>query len=315
MNGIKVHRNFTSLLTVAACGALLVSCGGGTPAPTPTPTPTGTGTPTPTPTPTPVTFTFAQPFSLGSNGLYIYGNFTPTGGTEVFNDASRLNTGAAGLAFVVTPEKVSFAFPDLSAPVDFLGTNLTGSSAHLRSYAIGDRTLNMEVPFTNVLRASYARSDSFISGSTPGTLRSSRVLLVSVPVTITTAIAGTLTYTGQPHVVGGTKGTTVPSIVSAPAATFTVTVNTAVTPNTTTITGTIPVFESVLGVPTARANLAFTASVGAGGAFTGTITDTTNAFAGTFFGSLAGPNREEAFLVFSASHADGRKYVGSLIGD
>ncbi len=310
-----MHRNLTYLLSVAACGALLASCGGSsTPTPTPTPTPSTTGTPTPTPTPTPVSFGFAQPFSVASDTLYIYGNFTPTGGTAAFNDASRISTGTGGVGFVVSPEKASFGFPDLTAPEDFLGTNLTGATPTLRSYAIGDRTLNMEVPFTNVLRASYSRNDNFISGTTPGVLRSSRVAIVAVPVTVTTAIASNLTYTGVPHVVGGTRGTSVPGSISAPATTFTVTVNTAVTPTTITIAGTIPVSELVSGVPTVRANLAFSAPV-AGNTFVGTITDTANGFTGSFFGSLAGPNRDEVYLVFSASHTDGRKFVGSVIGD
>lgn len=310
MNGNNVHRNLTYLLSVAACGALLTSCGGSpTPTPTPTPTSTATATPTPTPSATPISFGFASPFSLTSSALYIFGNFTATGGTAVFNDGSRLNTGAGGVAFVVSPEKATFGFPDLSTAVDFAGTNLTGSTAQLRSYAIGDQALNLEVPFTNVLRASYARNDSFISGTTPGVLRSNRVLIVATPVTLTTAIASTLTYTGLPHVVGGTGGTTAPTATSAPATTFTVS---ATTP---TITGTIPVSELVSGVATARANLAFTATVAANNTFAGTVTDTANGFTGTFAGSLAGPNREEVYLTFAASHTDGRKYVGSLIGD
>ena len=305
-----MHRNLTYLLSVAACGALLASCGGGgTPSPTPTPTSTSTATPTPTPSATPVNFGFTQPFSLGSGFLYISGNFTPTGGTEVFNDASRVNSGTGGVAFEVAPEKATFGYPDLSAAAEFLGTNLTGSTPQLRSYAIADRTLNLEVPFTNVLRASYARNDNFISGTTPGVLRSNRVLLVAIPVTTTAAIASTLTYTGVPHIVGGTKGSTAPSTVSAAATTFTIS---ATTP---TITGTIPVTEVVSGVPTVRANLAFTATVAANNTFGGTVTDTANGFTGTFAGALAGPNREEAYLVFAASHTDGRKYVGSVIGD
>jgi hypothetical protein len=315
MDGNNVNRNWTYLLSVAACGALLASCGGGTPTPTPTPTPTSTVTPTPTPSATPLSFSFTQPFSVGSGALYIYGNFTPTGGTEVFNDASRVSAGSGGVAFEVSPEKATFGFPDLSAAAEFLGTNRTSATAQLRSYAIADRTLNLEVPFTNVLRATYARNDSFVSGTTPGILRSNRVLMVAIPVTTTAAITGTSTYTGQPHVVGGTKGATAPGSTSAAPVTFTITVNTAVTPNTTTITGTIPVSELVSGTPTVRANLAFSATVGASNIFTGTVTDTANGFTGTFGGSLAGPNREEVFLLFAASHTDGRKYVGSLIAD
>ena len=53
------------------------------------------------------------------------------------------------------------------------------------------------------------------------------------------------------------------------------------------------------------------------------IEDEANGFAGNFVGSLAGPSREEVFVVFYVVKVDDegeededdvRKYIGSLIG-
>ena len=55
----------------------------------------------------------------------------------------------------------------------------------------------------------------------------------------------------------------------------------------------------------------------------GLIEDEANGFAGNFVGSLAGPSREEVFVVFYVVKVDDegeededdvRKYIGSLIG-
>jgi hypothetical protein len=311
-----VLRKFDLVLSAALCCAVLTSCGGSpspTPSPTPTPSGTGTGTPTPTPSATPVVFNYTSDFTLSTGGLYIYANFTPTGGTERFSDASRL-AALAGLGFVASPEKVVFGFPDLTADVQYLGTERTTTTATQRIYARDETSLTLDKPFSNMIRATYKRTDPFTSGTTAGTLRGYRVALVTIPVTTTTAIAANLTYTGTPSVVGGTLGTTLPGAVTSTATTFTV-VPAASSTTTPTITGTIRIFETVGGVTSEKAVLAFTGTLTTTGAISGTITDTANAFSGAFSGALAGPNREELALVFSVTHADGRKYVGDLLAD
>lgn len=312
---IIVRRKFDLMLGAALCCAALTSCGGsgGTPTPSPTPTATGTGTPTPTPTATPIVFDFSRDFTSVSNILLIYANFTPTGGTEVFNDGSLIG-GSSGLNFVFNPEKVVTSFPDLTTNPEFTGAQLVGNTATQRAYASGTTSLTLDVPFDNVLRSTYLRTDPFTSGTTAGTLVSRRVALHFIPVTTTAAIAAPLTYTGNPLVIGGTKGTTVPGTVTAAAVTFTVTPPTG-TATSPSITGTIRILEPVNGVPTERAVLAFSTTVSAAGTFTGSLDDTTNGFKGAFGGSLAGPNREEMFLTFGVSHTDGRRYFGSFIGD
>ncbi|WP_237437322.1 hypothetical protein [Alteraurantiacibacter aestuarii] len=291
---------------------MVASCGGKT-TPTPTPTPTSTPTPSPTPTPTtaPTLIDFAQDFTSISNLVYIYGNFTPTtGGAEVFADASRLSGGAGAVNYVFSPESIGYAFTDLNPAASFAGVDRTTTSATLRTYVKGDEALFLELPFQHVLRASYERKDSIISGTTPGILRSRRVSLFANRITTTNAISSVLTYTGLAHAVGGIRGTTPADIVVSQSTTFTVT-PTATDP---TLAGTIKLFEDVNSVLTQKAALAFTGTVAANGSFSGTITDTTYNFTGNFAGELAGPNREEVIIVFSASHTDGRRYVGSYIG-
>lgn len=303
-------RKFDLVLSAAMCCAVLTSCGG---SPSPTPTPTPTGTPTPTPSATPVVFNFTSDFVVSTGGIYIYANFTPTGGTEVFSDASRLS-GLSGLAYTASPEKVVFGFPDLTDDVTYLASERTSATATGRVYTRADTSLTIEQPFTNSLRATYKRTDPFTRSGVAGTLRGYRVGLFTLPVTTTSAIASNITYTGDPQVVGGTLGTTLPGAVTSTSTTFTV-VPAASTTTTPTITGTVRVFETVGAVTTQKATLAFSGTITSAGGITGTITDTTNAFTGAFAGALSGANREELALVFSASHTDGRKYVGSLLAD
>jgi hypothetical protein len=83
---------------------------------------------------------------------------------------------------------------------------------------------------------------------------------------------------------------------------------------TLTVSGTIRVFDND-GVPTQVAELGFSTTLQTNQTFTGDIADSTYGFTGRYFGSLVGANRDEFILVFAASHTNGRKYVGSLIGD
>lgn len=308
----NVLRKFDLVLSAAMCCAVLTSCGG-SPAPTPTPTPTGTATPTPTSTATPVVFNFTSDFVVSSGGIYIYANFTPTGGTEVFSDASRLS-GLSGLAYTTSPEKVVFGFPDLTDDVTYLGSERTSATATGRVYARGDTSLTIEQPFTHSLRATYKRTDPFTRSGVAGTLRGYRVGLFTLPVTTTTAIASNIAYSGTPQVVGGTLGSTAAGAITSTTTTFTV-VPAASATTTPTITGTIRVFETVGAVTTEKATLALTGTIAATGAISGTLADTAAAFSGNFAGALSGANREEAAIVFSVTHADGRKYVGSVLAD
>lgn len=305
-------RKFDLVLSAAMCCAVLTSCGG-SPSPTPTPSPTSSGTPTPTPSATPVVFNFTSDFVVSSGGIYIYANFTPTGGTEVFSDASRLS-GLSGLAYTASPEKVVFGFPDLTEDVTYLAAERTSATATSRVYTRGDTSLTIEQPFTNTLRATYKRTDPFTRSGVAGTLRGYRVGLFTLPVTTTTAIGSNITFTGTPQVVGGTLGSTVAGAITSTSTTFTL-VPAASSTASPTITGTIRVFETVGAVTTEKAALAFTGTIAASGAISGTVADTATAFSGNFAGALSGANREEAALVFSVTHADGRKYVGSLVAD
>lgn len=309
----NVLRKFDLVLSAAMCCAVLTSCGGGSPTPTPTPTGSGTPTPTPTTTSTPIVYNFTSDFVVSTAGIYIYANFTPTGGTEVFSDASRIS-GLSGLAYTASPERVVFGFPDLSDDVTYLGSERTSATATSRVYTRGDTSLSIEKPFTHTLRTTYRRTDPFTRSGVAGTLRGYRVGLFTLPVTATAAIGSNITYSGTPQVVGGTLGTTPAGAVTSTATTFTV-VPAASATASPTITGSVAVFDTISGTTTQRANLAFSGTVNTANGFTGTITDTANAFTGAFSGALSGANREEAALVFSVTHADGRKYVGSLVAD
>ncbi|MGX7896336.1 hypothetical protein [Tsuneonella sp. HG222] len=306
-------RKIGLMLGVAASCTLLAACFGGgddsSPSPTPTPTASPTPSPTPTATPTPTAFGFASAFtSVVSNTSYSYAFFTPTGGAETWNDGSRQN-GASSIAYAVSPESVSFKWPDTAVLVDFAAADRTSATPMLRTYRKGTNAIALELPFAHILRASYERVDSFTRDGVAGLLRSNRVTLFFNQVTTTAAIAADLFYTGTAQVTGGTPKVSPDGIFSATPATF------KVTASDKKIAGTLQIVETVGGVATVRAVLPLTATLAAGDSFNGTIDDTTYGFKGAFSGALAGPNREEMLLVFNVTHTDGREFIGSLVAD
>jgi hypothetical protein len=317
MDGNHVIRKIGLLLGVAALGALVTSCGGGNGS-TPTPTPTGTSTATPTPTPT-----TAAPFSLtadfatnGTNTGIIVAYFTPAaGGTETFNDGARVN-GTSAIAFVASPDSATFSFPDLRDPVVFGAADFVSLSATERRYVAGDEALTLFLPFQEVLQVSYQiDNQAFTRGTVDGTLRSERLAIFFNPVTTTDDITTALTYTGQARVEGGEPGTTATGVLSSPQATFTV------TPGATEdrITGTITVFETAGAVQTQVATITIDAALSSAGGFSGTITDAANKLTGQYAGTVAGANRDELLIVFSAvdnnaTDTDLTEFLGSFIG-
>ena len=307
-----MRKNFVSFASAAAACALLVACGGddddGTASPTPTPSPTSTATPTPTPTPTAVDFDFTKAFtSTATNTAYIFAYFTPTGGSEVWNEGTRRN-GTSGIAYEISPETARFAWPDTTSLKTFDAADLLTASPTLRTYRDGDDTLTLEVPFEHILRASYETSIPFVRETVAGTLRSLRYALFYNTVTTTAAISSDLSYTGTAQVAGGKPGTTAPGIFSSPSTTLTVAASDK------KLTGTLTIVEDVSGTPTVRAALPISATVSSTGVFSGAIDDTANGFKGSFAGSLAGPSREEIFLIFNVAHTDEREFIGSFIG-
>lgn len=319
MTALRTVRKSSLTLGIAACTVLLASCGGGNNNnPAPTPTPTTTATPTPTPTST-ADINFGNDFAFGSGQLYIYAYFTPTGGLQVFNDANRLANLAAGLSYEVSPENVTFAFGDLNDNVVFDASTLVSGSDTLRTYANGDEKLKLELPYGNVLRATYSRTDSDIVGVDPGVLASNRVLILFDAVTTTDDLANGPTYTGTPEIIGGTPGTTAPDAVTAEVTTLTIAdVSVTATDGTVTtapgITGTIKIFVDVNGTPTLVTELEVAAQIGTTGTFSAAISDAADEFTGAMAGTMAGANRDEIVFIFSVSHTDGRKFVGSFIG-
>jgi hypothetical protein len=304
-----VRRNFALLTGAAACCALLAACSGSK-SPTPTPTPTGTPTPSPTPTPTPtpvaVDFDFAKAFTATiANSSYIYAYFTPTGGSEVWSDGSRVG-GLSKIEYAVSPENVAFTFPDPLALTTFGGADRQTDTLTLRTYRKGTEGLTLELPFDQVLRVSYEHSQNFVRDTVAGVLRSTRVTLFFNVVTTTAALTN-LSYTGTAQVVGGKPGSA-SSVFTSEPATFTVTASDK------KITGSIRVFETVAGVKTLRAVLPISGTLAADSSFSGAIDDTANGFKGTFVGSLAGPAREEVAIIFNVAHTDGRELIGSFIG-
>lgn len=303
------------LVSAVACSALITGCGGGggsaTPTPSPTPTSTASPTPTPTPTPTPPPFTdfdFTKAFTATvANSTYAFAYFTPgSGGAEVWSDGSRRD-GTSTITYAVSPESVSFVWPDGSTLPSFAAADRQTATPNLRTYRNGTNAIALELPFQHILRVSYEQQQPYTRETVPGTLRGSRVALFFNGVSTTTAITSNLTYTGNPQVVGGKSGTTPSGAIGSEPTTFTVTASDG------KITGSIRVFENVGGTPTLRATLPISATLASNGTFGGTIEDTANAFTGSFVGSLAGPAREEVFLIFLVANADGRKFLGSLI--
>ncbi len=325
MDGKNVLRKIGLLIGVAACGALVTSCGGDD-TPTPTPTESGTATPTPTPSSSTVNFDFAQAFdAFSANASAIYAYFTPTGGTETFNAAARVN-GQSQIQYAVSPGSVSVTYPELDTPVTFDDAALVSSSATQRTYEAGDEMLVLELPFQHVLRATYELDNqAFTQDSVVGTLRSRRVTAFFNAVTTTDDFTTDLNYNGSVDVVGGDPGTTLPGAISAADITFTI--NEA----DDSVSATINIFEDIAGTPTLVATLVFERTtdgsgnvtggvLNANGTFSGVLTDDTNNLVGNFAGALSGPNREEIFVVFSVSGDtsvdadDDRRFIGSFIG-
>ncbi len=307
-----MHRK-SILLASAAFGCLLITAcgGGGDSSPTPTPTPTSTATPTPTPTPTPtqapVDFDFTKAFTTQvTNASYVFAYFKPTSGDETWSDGSRRD-GTSEIVYAVAPESVAYDWPDPFEIPSFVAADLDSASDVLRVYRKGTDVLRMELPFEHVLRVSYQHAQSYVLDTVPGTLRSFRYALFFNPVTTTDAISANLTYTGTAQVTGGTSGTTAAGVYFASATDL------VVTASDKKITGKIRIFETVNGSPVERAALPFSATVGSSGFFSGESDDTTYGFKGRFAGTLAGPNREEAFLIFDVLDEDGAEFIGSLI--
>ncbi len=323
MDGKNVLRKIGLLLSVAACGALVTSCGDDE---TPTPTPTSSDTATPTPTPTAaVDFSLTADFSATSfNANYVFAFFTPDGGgTEVFNGGTRLD-GTSSITFVASPDSASFVFPDLTDPVEFGATDFVSVTATERQYAAGDMALTLFLPFDNVMRVSYEiDNQTFTQDTVDGILRSQRVAIFFNNVTTTDEITTTLSYTGPVDVFGGDPGVTEAGTLSAANPTFTVTPG-ATSSDDDTVSGTIEVFEDVMGTPTLVAVLDLDATVTASGVFEGTGSDAANDLDIGFVGTLAGDNREEIFILFAArdvdvagdpDDGDDTVFVGSFIGN
>lgn len=309
-------RKLGLLLGVAALGALVTSCGGDDSS-TPTPTPTGTSTSTPTPTPTSIAFSTTTSFSASSgNANYIVAYFSPTaGGVETFNDGARVN-GISSIAFVASPDSATFGFPDLQNPVVFDASDFVSVTPTERRYVSGDESLTLFLPFQHVMVTSYQiGNQAFTRGTVAGRLRSQRVALFLNTVTTTSAITTALSFTGQAQVAGGDPGVTPADAITATATAFTV------TPGATTIAvaGTINVFQTINNVQTQVATITIADTLETNGSFTGTITDTPNKLTGQYSGFLAGPNRDEIVILFSAidsnaTDSDLTEFVGSFIG-
>lgn len=306
-------RHQTILLASAAFGSLLLaSCGGGDGTPTPTPTPTATPTPTPTSTPTAVDFDFTKAFTAtASNASYSLAYFQPTAGAETWSDGSRRD-GSSRIEYAVAPESVTFVWPDtLQIPV-FAAADLTSASATQRLYRKNPNGLRMELPFKHILRVSFEASQAYTLKTVPGTLRSFRYSLFFNPVTTTTAIGANLTYSGTPQVAGGQPGTTAPGVITATATDL------VVSASDSKITGTLRIYETVNGAQVQRAALPISATLTSSGFFSDKIDDATYGLEGHFVGALAGPNREEAFLIFNVGDDDPKdtdetEYIGSLV--
>lgn len=303
-----MRYKFVSLASVAACCALIASCGGDDEA-TPTPTPTSTATPTPTPSPTTINFNFSNAFTANSTGTaFSYAYFTPTGGAEVWSDGARRN-GTSTITYAVSPESASYVWPDSATLTSFTAADLLNPSSTLRTYRKGVDTLAMERPFQHVLRVNYETTVPYTRETVAGQLRSLRYALFYNTVTTTADITANLSYTGTAQVAGGKPGTAVAGAFTSPAATMTV------ASSDKKLTGTITIVETVAGAPVVRAALPLSATVATNATFNGTIDDTANGFKGTFVGTLAGPAREEVLLIFNVAHTDGREFIGSYIGD
>lgn len=316
-------RKYALFVGVAALGVLVTSCGGDeTATPTPTPTDTGTATPTPTPTATPIAFSVTEAFtadSTNANATFAY--FTPDGSmTETFNGATRLN-GTSSVAFATAPESVTFTFPDLTDAVVFAASEFVGVTGTERTYSRTNENLSMLLPFAHVMQVSYELSQDFTRDTTDGTLRATRAAFFFNRVTATDDVTTTLNYTGSVQVAGGEPGVTLSDALSAPDVTFNLQ-NTG-----SKVVGTIEIYEDVNGTPTLIATLDFDGAVNTSSTFTGTLTDATHNYSGSFAGALAGPNREELFILFSISGVEGesatdatdddldpRRIVGRFIG-
>ncbi|MGB3167421.1 MAG: hypothetical protein WBA68_11670 [Alteraurantiacibacter sp.] len=303
-------RKIGLLIGVAACGALVTSCGDDE-TPTPTPTSTDTATPTPTPT-TAVSFDLSGDFiTQSTNANYIAAFFTPDGSiTESFNSGGRIN-GTSAIELVSSPDSTRFAFPDLSTPANFGADDFVSVSATTRSYVRGGESLDFFLPYGEVLRVTYEiDKQDFTRDTVAGTLRSVRTAFFLNPVTTTADITATLTYTGSVQVLGGEPGVSTPGTFSSPDTTVTVTPG-----NPDDVGATIRIFSNAGGTSTLVTSFTIDDELSNSVSFGGEIAANAQGFSGSYGGALAGANREELVLNFALVHAtDGRRFVGSFIG-
>ncbi|MDE1467721.1 hypothetical protein [Aurantiacibacter sp. D1-12] len=321
-------RKIGLLIGVAACGALVTSCGGDD-TPTPTPTDTSTATPTPTPSSGTIDFDLTAGFEANSNNANaIFAYFTPDGSTDQnFNGASRVN-GSASVLLQFSPELARFAFPDLTNPVEFTDADLDSSTASTRTYARTGESLFLDRPFTHVLRVNYSRDDAFTRDTVDGTLNANRSTVFFNTVTTTDDLDTDLSYTGSVLVEGGTPGTTMRGDLSAADITFTVDADDA--DGDDAVSGTIEIIDSSSGSPVVVATLVMekvttttngtttTRGVVNNEGFGGALTDTANSLEGTYAGALAGPDRDEVVILFSVASTETDNdtvYIGSFIGN
>ncbi|WP_133304014.1 hypothetical protein [Aurantiacibacter aquimixticola] len=317
-----MNRKIGLLFTAAACGLLVTSCGDDE---TPDPEPTESPTPTPTPPTAGDEFDLDSDFAATSgNANYIYAYFTADGDMDaVFSSAARVN-GGASISYTAATQAVSFTFPDLGDAVTFDQddvVNFVTMPEAEATYSRDDEGLELFVPFSEVMRVLYTRSNqAFTRDEVDGTLQSNRVSLFFRPVTTDADIDTTLSFTGDVDVRGGDPGETASDAISSNETTVTI------TPGATdTISGTIVIFDDTSGTATEAARCDLDTTVAADGTFAGTCDDTDNDLNWQYAGSLAGDEREEIFIIFGATadndpddtsdDDDDRRYVGSFIGD
>ena len=309
----------TALAVAILC---LTSCGGGgsssrppvqaTPAPAPAPTPTPSPSPSPTPTPTAAPFVaidYSAPFALQTELAYTFEWFTPTGGNTILNASTPALLGTTQTTELVFQpqaiEEMRFRFGD--SFVVFGASNLLATTG-FRAYRREPEQLTIERIFNYVVRSSWrTRSESVVRNGQTGAREVYRVGIIGRKSVVSDPFnSPSLNYNGNSTARGGAIDS---DTIFGTRSSF------SYTPSNNTVFGSILAFQNVNNTETQQAALRLDGSFDqSNNRLSGTISDSSFGWTGTWQGFFFGPDRIEVGLTFRATNAKGDVLVGDFIG-
>lgn len=292
----------------------LTGCGGGgstsgqpvqvTPTPAPAPAPS----PTPTPTPTPIAvIDFSSSFAIETSFAYTFQWFQANGSGPVNAASPQLLGSSQTTELVFQPqaiEEMRFRFGDLFV--------VFGASDRLqtviRAYRREPEQLAIERPFNYVARSTWrTRFDPETRNGQSGYRDVFKIGVIGQASPAGLPFPASLNYSGTPAVRGGT--------VDSDAVFETQLSNFSYTPSSKSVFGSVLAFQVVNSAQVQRASLRLDGSFDpTNNRLSGTISDSSFGWTGTYSGQFFGPDRNEVGLTFRVTNSSGAMLVGDYIG-